>query len=232
MLAGLASAPPPIPGALEDDPLTSPSFSLKADTAADSRSYSNSRKHAKTTATPGIAAGHAAGNGTTHGNANGNGGYPAADYASPGYAYQAAPPAAPADQWYSSPPAPAEPPPPAYGNPYQHSGPASPSADSHATAGYGGYLADPLRVYSPPGHEAPVQYADPASPGYQPLPPSGLAPQTGSMPYADGYSQHPYQDQPAHPDEYAPGGYTPGYEGGHGGDPYAAGGYGPYRSQG
>src|SRR5438034_455085 len=48
MLTGLASAPPPIPGALQDDPLTSPSFSLKAVPASDSRSYSNARKHAKT----------------------------------------------------------------------------------------------------------------------------------------------------------------------------------------
>src|SRR5262249_52131759 len=109
MLAGLVSAPPPIPGALEDDPLTSPSFSLKADTATDSRSYGNGRKHAKTT-----------GQGATpaHRNENGNGGYPPPDYASPDHAYQATPPApkpsappAPAEQWYSAPPRAPRPPP-------------------------------------------------------------------------------------------------------------------------
>src|SRR5215472_5887865 len=38
------AAPPPVPGALEDDPLTSPSFSMKADPATDSRSYGHARK--------------------------------------------------------------------------------------------------------------------------------------------------------------------------------------------
>jgi hypothetical protein len=221
MLAGLASTPPPIPGALEDDPLTSPSFSLKADTAPDSRSYSSSRKHARTggPGEPGPAA-HANGNG------RGRGSYPSADYDGAGYAYQAAPPAAPAEQWYSAPPSSAAARPPAYGNPYQHSGP--------GTGGLGapdhGYLADPLHVYSPSAAEAP-RYAEPAGPAYRPLP------ATGPVPNADGYSQHPYPDQAAYPDGYSSdgyssGGYSHGYEAGYARDPYAGGGYGAYPSQG
>jgi hypothetical protein len=222
MLAGLASAPPPIPGALDDDPLTSPSFSLKAETAADSRSYSSSRKHAKTSG-PGAAPGHAGGNGAAH--ANGNGSYPAADYASTGYAYQAAPPAAPPEQWYGAPPGPAEARTPAYGNPYQHSGTGATGspASSQGDPGHGGYLADPLRVYSPPAYEAP-RYAEPAGPAYQAPPGHEMAaPPAGPVPYADGYAQRPYPDQPAYP-----GGYQAGYAG----DPNPAGGYGPYPSQG
>ena len=240
MLNGLASAPPPIPGALEDDPLTSPSFSLKAVPASDSRSYSNARKHAKTAP----AADRSATNGAAHangtGNGHGSGSYPAADYADPGYAYQAAPPAAAAPaaaDWYSAPPVPAGPPAeaqtPAYGNPYAYTGSgnggaAAAHADSQATAGYNNYLADPLRVYSPPGYEAQAPYADPASPAYlaAPLPPAG------SAPYADGYPAQPYQDQAGHPDGYSAGGYAPGYEAGYSGDPYAPGGYTPYPPQG
>jgi hypothetical protein len=227
MLAGLASAPPPIPGALDDDPLTSPSFSLRADTAADSRSYSGSRKHARPS-DPG-APGHAD-HGAAHTNGNGNGGgsYAPADHASAGYAYGAAPPAAPVEQWYGAPTAPAQTRPPAYGNPYQHSRPGttgSPAGGGHAAPDHGGYPADPLRIYSPPAHGAP-RYAGPASPAYQPLP------ATGPAPYADGYSQHPYPDQAARPDGYSAGGYSHGYEAGYARDPYAGGGYGPYPSQG
>lgn len=232
MLTGLASPPPPIPGALEDDPLTSPSFSLKSVPASDSRSYSNARKHAKTAP----AADHSA-NGAAHVNGNGHGadghssgGYPASDYADPGYAYQSAPPAAPAAaDWYSAPPAPAGPPAeapaPAYGDPYAHTGPGN-----GATVGYSNnYLADPLRVYSPPGYEAPAPYPEPASPaGYMaaPLPPAG------SAPYADGYPAQPYPDQSGYQDGYSTGGYAPGYEAGYSGDPYASGGYVPYPPQG
>src|SRR5262249_45596877 len=145
MLAGLVSAPPPIPGALEDDPLTSPSFSLKADTATDSRSYGNGRKHAKTT-----------GQGATpaHRNGNGNGGYPPPDYASPDHAYQATPPAprpsaapAPAEQWYN---APAEAPPPAYRNPPR---PPPPARRPGPPAPPGGQPA-PRAPRGPPGDPA------------------------------------------------------------------------------
>jgi hypothetical protein len=234
-LTGLASAPPPIPGALEDDPLTSPSFSLKAVPASDSRSYSNARKHAKTAP----AAEHPAANGAAraNGNGHGSGGYPVADYADPGYAYQAAPPAA-AGEWYSAPPAPAGPPAeaqtPAYGNPYAHTGSGnggSPAglADSQATASYNNYLADPLRVYSPPGYEASAPYAEPPGPAaYTAAPP----PAAGSVPYADGYPAQPYADQAGYQDEYSSGGYAPGYEAGYPGDPYPSGGYGPYPPQG
>jgi hypothetical protein len=214
MLTGLASAPPPIPGALEDDPLTSPSFSLKAVPASDTRSYSNARKHAKP------AADHPA-NGAAHANGRSSGGYPASDYADPGYAYQSAPPAAPAAaDWYSAPPA--EAPAPAYGDPYAQTSPGS-----GATADYNNnYLADPLRVYSPPGYETPAPYAEPAGYMAAPLPPAG------SAPYADGYPAQSYPDQSGYQDGYSTGGYAPGYETGYSGDPYASGGYVPYPPQG
>jgi hypothetical protein len=232
MLTGLASAPPPIPGALDDDPLTSPSFSLKSGPATDSRSYSNARKHAKT----GPAADHPAPNGADHANGT-SGSYPVsdhygpdygADYADPGYAYHAAPPAAvpppaPAAEWYSAPP---EAQAPAYGNPYQHNGPSNGYADSQATASYANYAADPLRVYSPPGYEAPAPYAEPPGPAAYQAPPAA-----DSMPYADGYQAQPYPDPASYPDGYSAGGYAPGYEGGYGPDPYAPGGYGPYPPQ-
>ncbi len=237
MLTELASAPPPIPGALEDDPLTSPSFSLKAVPANDSRSYSNARKHAKTAP----AADRAAANGAAHANGNGHGanghssgGYPAGDYADPGYAYQPAPPAAAAAaDWYSAPPAPAAPAAeaqtPAYGNPYAHNGSGNGDATTAHTASYNNYLADPLRVYSPPGYEAPAPYAEPASPAAYlaaPLPPAG------SAPYTDGYPAQPYADQSGYQDGYTAGGYAPGYEADYSGDPYASGGYAPYPPQG
>ena len=238
MLTGLASAPPPIPGALEDDPLTSPSFSLKAVPASDSRSYSNARKHAKTTpAADHSATGAANGNGNGHAANGHSGGYPVADYADPGYAYQPAPPAAPAAaaaDWYSAPPAPAaEAQTPAYGNPYAHAGSGDGGATAahtggNAAAGYSNYLADPLRVYSPPGYEAPAPYAEPASPAaYLAAPPPA-----GSAPYADGYPAQPYADQSGYQDGYSTGGYAPGYEAGYSGDPYASGGYAPYPPQG
>jgi hypothetical protein len=229
MLTGLASAPPPIPGALQDDPLTSPSFSLKAVPASDSRSYSNARKHAKPAADH-SANGAAPANGNGHGaNGHSSGGYPVADYADPGYAYHSAPPAAPAAaDWYSAPPAPAampaETPAPAYGDPYAHTGSGNGATGAHAagqaTAAYNNYLADPLRVYSPPGYEAPAPYAEPASPaGYMPapLPPAGA---------------QPYPDQSGYQDGYGTGGYASGYEAGYSGDPYASGGYVPYPPQG
>src|SRR6516165_9439931 len=75
MLAGLASTPPRVPGALDDDPLTSPSFSLKADTAA----YGDPYQHAGPSA--------------SHGgyDADPLGGYSAADYGAPQYAEPAYP---------------------------------------------------------------------------------------------------------------------------------------------
>jgi hypothetical protein len=208
MLSGLASPPPRVPGALDDDPLTSPSFSLKADTAADSRSYSSSRKHARPSGQ-----GAAPGNGAAYTNGNRNGSYPTADYAGAGGTYQAAPPAVPAEQWHSAPPAPARgrhtlP----YGNPYQHAGP---------SASHGGYDADPLGGYSASDYEAP-RYAER---GYPPLP-------AGPGPYANGHAPHPYPGQSAYPDGRPAGGYTNGYDSGYGVDPYAGGGYGPYSSRG
>jgi len=235
MPTGLASAPPPIPGALKDDPLTSPSFSLRGVSDSDTRSYSNARKHAKA-GPPDLPA-----NGAVHGNGNGHranghssGGYPAAGYADPGYAYQPAPPAAPAaTDWYGAPAGPAGgAPAPAYGDPYAHTGSGNGATvahnGNHATASYDNYLADPLRAYSPPGYEAPASYAEHASPA------SYLAaqPPAGSAPYADGYPAQPYTDQSGYQDGYGTGGYAPGYEAGYSGDPYASGGYAPYPPQG
>jgi hypothetical protein len=236
MLTGFASAPPPIPGALEDDPLTSPSFSLKAVPTSDTRSYSNARKHAKTTpAADHVANGAAHANGNGHGaNGHSSGGSPAGDYADPAYAYHSAPPAAPAaaaSDWYSAPPAPAAPAAEAqtsaYGNPYAHTGSGN-GASAAQTGSYNNYLADPLRVYSPPGYEAPAPYAEPASPAaYQAAPPPA-----GAAPYTDGYPSQPYADPSGYQDGYSTGGYAPGYEAGYPGDPYASGGYAPYPPQG
>jgi hypothetical protein len=218
-LAGLASTPPPVPGALDDDPLTSPSFSVTADTAADSRSYGGSRKHAKPSGR-----GAASGNGTAHANGhdNGNGSYPTADYAGAGHAYRAAPPAAPVEQWHSAPPAPARGRHTAgYGNPYQQAGP---------SASNGGYGTDPLGGYSP-GYEAP-RYAEPAGPAHQALPDSRIPAPPGPVPHANGRSRHAYPGQGAYPDGHSAGGYTNGYDAGYGGDPYDGRGYGPYAPRG
>jgi hypothetical protein len=248
MLGGLTDAPPPpVPGALEDDPLTSPTFSLKADPATDSRSYGHARR-ASQAATSNDPSGSLAGDplaSTGAGHAV-SGSYPAADYASPAYDYPPVPtpaqaaPAVPAE-WYSAPPAdPAATPP--YGNPYryQEASTAGPPASPAADPGYSGYLADPLRVYSPPPYESPVStgYPDP----YPAVPAVGgadpaMGPGGGPV-YPGAYPQHPYghehgQLEPP-PDPGAPDGtgYTPGYDGSYGSDPYAAGGYSPYPPQG
>jgi hypothetical protein len=209
MLAGLASTPPPVPGALDDDPLTSPSFSLKADTAADSRSYGSSRKHARPS-------GHGAAPG--HGNGNGTGSYPVGDYVGGGHAYQPASPAAPMEQWHSTPPGPSMGRHSVSYDPYQHAGP---------SASHGGYVGDPLGGYSPPAYEAPP-YAEPASPAYQALPGPGMA----APRYANGHAQHAYPGQSPYPGGHPAGGYTNGYDAGYGGEPYAGGGYERYPSRG
>jgi len=215
MLAGLAGTPPRVPGALDDDPLTSPSFALKADTAADSRSYSGSRKHARPSGQGG-----APGNGAAHANGFGNGSYPTADYAGAGRAYQAAPPAVPAEQWHSAPPAPARGRHTlAYGNPYQHAGP---------SASHGGYDADPLGGRSASDYQAP-QYGEATYPA---LPGPGMTAPAGPVPYANGHAQHAYPGQSGYPDGHPAGGHTNGYDAGYGVDPYAGGGYGPYPSRG
>jgi hypothetical protein len=255
MLTGLVGTPPPpVPGALEDDPLTSPSFSLKADPATDSRSYSHARKASRAASNGNGSAGPPASDpltssGASHAGRHHSGSYPTADYASPTYTYPAEPaavPAAPAvpAEWYSSPPA--EPAPTAaYGNPYSYpeastaGAPASPAADP----GYGGYLADPLHAYSPPPYESPVAaYPDPSGASYPSLPTLGMAAPAvaagGGPGYPEAYPEHPYgQDQgqpnpPQYPDASGGHGYAPSYDGGYGGDPYAAGEYGAYPPQG
>jgi hypothetical protein len=257
MLTGPAGTPPPpVPGALQDDPLTSPSFSLKADPATDSRSYSHARKASRAIASTGSGAtgplpiDPPTSNGAGHTGRHSSGSYPVADYASPTYTYPAEPAPVPAAtavpaEWYSSPPA--EPAPAAaYGNPYSYpeastgGSPASPAAGP----GYGGYLADPLHGYSPPPYETPVPaaYPDPSGASYAAPPTLGMAAPAVGLPgdpaYPGAYPEHPYgQEQgPLNPPPYpdAPGGtgYAPSYDGGYGSDPYAAGGYGTYPSQG
>jgi hypothetical protein len=246
VLTGLAGGaqPPPVPGALDDDPLTSPSFSLKAVPATDSRSYNHARKNAQPT------------QGASYGSPG---------YADPGYANGAGVPQATAAetapaQWYSAPPADVAPS-PSYANPYSY-----PSADAtgrpapgvsqgHGEAGRGGsYLADPLHVYAPPAYEQPAPaYREPDRHGYQSLPGQSLpglgmtaspADPTGHVAYPGSYPGHSYgpgQEQPetAYPspaqpqpapysDGYDGAGYPPSYEGGYPGDPYAGGGYGTY----
>jgi hypothetical protein len=247
MHGGPSSSPPPrVPGALDDDPLTSPSFSMVADPATDSRSYGHSRKSSRSadngssqrasdplSAGPGPAT-SPHGNGAAHPGGHDSGGHATADYPSPGYAYPAeqVPAPAPPARWYGSPP-PAEPAAtPAYGDPYSYPAASASSVGSPASldgnASYGGYLADPLRVYSPPPYESPAaSYPDPASVPYQ-APPA----------YPEAYPEHPYppgpsQPEPApYPDGYTGPGYAPGYENGYGTDPYAGGGYGAYPPQG
>jgi hypothetical protein len=232
-LSGLASPPrPPVPGALDDDPLTSPSFSLKAVPATDSRSYSQARRSARTAAGPGNGSAPVTGesltsNGVGHTTRRESGGYSVADYTSPGYAHPE-PAAAGAAQWYAAPPA-APAPAPAYANPYSYpgTGTGAPAGHPGADPGHGSYLADPRRVYSSPRYE-------PQAPAY----PGGSMGPAGHAPYPEAYPEHPYgsghgqPEQAQYQDGYAGAGYTPSYENGYGGDPYAGGGFGTYQPQG
>ena len=244
-LPGTGAPPPPVPGALEDDPLTSPSFAMRADPATDSRSYGHARKSSRA-ADPGGTSNNSpppasdplTSNGASQtGSHHNSGSYLAADYSSSAHAYPTEPAAA-AAQWYGAPPA--EPAPaPGYGNPYSY--PEAGQADSPTSVagdpGYAGYLADPLRVYSSPPYESPVSaYPDPSGTAYPALPAQGMAPATGQAgpAYPEAYPQHPYThgEPPPYPDGSGAAGYAPGYENGYGGDPYAGGGYSGYPPQG
>src|SRR5215472_2193154 len=241
------AAPPPVPGALEDDPLTSPSFSMKADPATDSRAYGHARKSSRApsrtgtdnNATP-LASDPLTSNGASHTGSHDSRSYLAADYSNPTHAYPSEPAAAAPAQWYGAPPA--EPAPaPGYGNPYSYppAGAAGSPASASGDPRYDGYLADQLHVYSPPPYESPVSaYPDPSGASYPALPAPGMAaPATGGQAgpaYPEAYPQHLYtQGQPPpYPDGSGGAGYAPGYENGYGGDPYAGGGYGGYPPQG
>ncbi len=211
---------------------------MKEDPPTDSRSYGHARKSPRA-AGPGDGHGAPSGppasdpvtsNGTGHGRHD-SGGYPAGSYASPGYAYPAEPTPAPEAQWYSAPPAdPA--PAPAYGNPYSSYSGTGQASPAPGDANYSSYLADPLRVYSPPPYESPVSaYPDPSGTAYPALPATGSA-------YPEAYPEHLYgpgqgqPDPPQYPDSSGGTGYAPRYENGHHGDPYAGGGYGAYPSEG
>src|SRR5262249_24095208 len=187
-LPGTGAPLPPVPGALEDDPLTSPSFAMKADPATDSRSYGHARKSSRAAGPAGTNSNYTppasdplTSNGASHNTGNHNSGsYRRAAYTTSPHAYPTAPAAAARAQWYGAPPA--EPAPaPGYGNPYSY--PAADPADSPTSAagdpGYAGYLADPLRVYSSPPYESPVSaYPDPSGTAYPALPAQGMAPAT------------------------------------------------------
>jgi hypothetical protein len=249
MLTGLAGTPPPpVPGALEDDPLTSPSFSLLADPATDSRSYGHAKKTSRAPASVGngssgpAASDPLSSNGTSHAGGH-DSGYPAADHASPAYTYPAEPapvPAAPAvpAEWYSSPPVDSAPT-PAYGNPYSYPEAATTGSPASHTGdpGYGGYLADPLHVYSPPSYESPVSaYPGPSGTSSPALPDPGMAAPAmgpaGGPAYPPAYPEQPYgqeQGQPDPPHYTGLHGYPPSYDSGYGGDQYAADGFGPYQ---
>src|SRR5215469_7264147 len=241
------AAPPPVPGALEDDPLTSPSFSMKAYPATDSRAYGHARKSSRApsptgtdnNATP-LASDPLTSNGASHTGSHDSRSYLAADYSNPTHAYPSEPAAAAPTQWYGAPPA--EPAPaPGYGNPYSYppAGAAGSPASASGDPRYDGYLADQLHVYSPPPYESPVSaYPDSSGASYPALPTPGMAaPATGGQAgpaYPEAYPQHLYtQGQPPpYPDGSGGAGYAPGYENGYGGDPYAGGGYGGYPPQG
>ena len=235
------SSPPP--GALDDDPLTSPSFS--AIPASDSRSYNNARKHART------GAGNGMGRGTGRG-PGGEGAHAGASYAGPAHGYHSSPPPAPAP---ATPPggwraAPVEQlhPPSAYGDPYG-SRPAAGHANGHAAYGagqtapqYEDYATGPAHGYRQPGYQAPaaVPYPQPAAVPYQGQAVMGGPAQQfdgagqahypgaypGQMPHAGGHQgAAPYEDG------YGAAGYRPSYDGGYGADPYG-GGYDGYQAQG
>ncbi|HUZ38261.1 MAG TPA: hypothetical protein VMV17_18210 [Streptosporangiaceae bacterium] len=204
MLASLASAPPPArpAGALDEDPLTSPSF---ARPTVDSRSYQSARKNPQAQDTgghqqldsPPASAGYG-------GNGYGTGGYEAAGYNGNGYAngsghsagrgHSAAEPAAyvPASGTYQAPDyntttAYAYPPAPA-------AQPSLPPAPAPQQAGW--YDEPAVPQGNPYG-----SYVEPAQASYPTTPPAGYEHQqhagAGYPGYPAGYAEQPGYDQAA-----------------------------------
>ena len=207
MLASLAGTPAARPpGALDDDPLTSPSFAVPA---VDSRSYSSARKNVQTGATGPHPAGgnHAAagydyGSGDSPGSLPASGGYSTPHFADPGYSYQA--PLPPAADWSST---------PAHGTPV-HGTPAH-GTPVHGTPAHG------TPVHGTPAHGTPVHgnpygsYVDSAPPAYPATPQPG---------YADAYPGTGYQSYPSlsEPSGYPEPAYEPATEAPYQGFPAAA----------
>jgi hypothetical protein len=183
VLASLAStsAPRP-PEALDDDPLTSPSFAVPA---IDSRSYGSARKNGHTSDSgshPAARDAHATGSygygyGSLPGNGAAAGAYPSPGIADPGYAYQAAP--LPAEDWRGAAnqhtpahgtavhntPAHGT---PAHGNPYGSyvdATPAAPAATAYPVTPQASYADAPY----PPGAGYPG-YSSQGEPGGYPEP--------------------------------------------------------------
>jgi hypothetical protein len=232
-------------GALDEDPLTSPSLSWKTVPATDSRSYRNSRKHARPEDQPAGTGGHApagAGgqDGARHasdpltGSASYRGGeYPAAAATDPGRGYSPAPPATGTHaSWYPAPATEAQGATSPYGNPYESYG----AAPAERAAGYdsvsypSGYPTGTDSQYPQPAYTPPAApYAAP--PAYQPPPPAGVPAQYGGSGYLSQSAGYPVQPGyhaespgtavPQYSDGYQVGGYENGYE-----TPYTAGGYG------
>jgi hypothetical protein len=251
MLASLASAPA---GALDDDPLTSPSFRP----TPDSRSYRGARTSPPANGTstnggPAAAAGY--GNGAHHapsrndrdygnggypnggpaGHAPGSGGYHLPDHADPGYAYIPAPSADASQQasWHTTPTHR-----PAQGNPYGSyvepapaaSYPSIPPAeyqDQHAAAGYPTYPSD-HGGYQEPAYEpaAAANRADGQSSGTGQFPYHAGYPQTDPYPSA-GYAEDGAGYRGEHPGQAA---YADSYDAATYAPGYPADGYGtdPY----
>ena len=243
MLASLAGTPAARPpGALDDDPLTSPSFAVPA---VDSRSYSSARKNVQTGPHPAggnhAAAGYDYGSGDSPSSLPASGGYSTPDFADPGYSYQA--PLPPAADWSSTPahgtPVHST---PAHDNPYgsyvDSAPPAYPAtpqpgyADAYPGTGYQSYpsLSEPSGYPEPayePAAETPYQGfpaaalpAPPADPGQYPL-------QHAGYPTDDDYGAE-HADPAGYPDAYGNVGYPPGYPADYVADPYGHDGYGGY----
>jgi hypothetical protein len=233
MLTSLAStsAPRP-PEALDDDPLTSPSFAVPA---IDSRSYGSARRNGHTGDTGGHPAvgdmqatgSYGYGYGSVPGNGAASGAYPSPGIADPGYAYQAAP--LPAEDW----PGAANQHTPAHGtsvhNTPAHGTPVH-NTPAHGTPAHGTPVhGNPYGSYVDATPAAPAAAAYPVTPqpGYADIPYPGAGypgqgspgepggyPEPGYEPAADlPYQGFPAAAPPVHPAD--PGQYLPqaGYPG-------------------
>jgi hypothetical protein len=239
MLSSLATGAPARPyGALDEDPLTSPSFSRPN---LDSRSYhrpgappAGSGSHPRPAASPATASYGTAGYGTPGYPPDGQAGtdYPSRPYPAGDYRGSGLHSATPADG-------------------YQHRAQAG---QGHAYPAAQPPQAGPAGWHRAPDEPMPVQgnpygsYVNPAPPSYQAAPamygdshPSGghaypadlagryAGPGHAPAPYRDGSG---YQQQGAHPAPREAASYPPGYISGYPADPYQNDGYGYPDAQG
>lgn len=254
VLASLAAVPTSRPpGALDEDPLTSPSFSRPA---IDSRSYSTTRSSAQSGDTGAHArasgggagspnSGYRSGDGPANGYRNGAHQVPShaygppgygdqnatdAGYAHPGYAYRAEP--AQPGGWYS-----ADGNTPVQGNPYGSYVDPAPTVQPGATAGYPdalrgtGYAGYPAQAgaYPQPTYEPSPSALYPAEP-FAGMPAQADLP--GQFPPSAGYPENggypnEYVGETPYPELYEGNpGYGPSYPRGYIADPYGHDGYG------